>query len=50
MNDAEAEEEVNRIMAQVDKNNSGAIDYSGISSSLDYRICNGNYRSLEFAK
>ena len=29
MNAAEAEEEVNRIMAEVDKNNSGAIDYSG---------------------
>jgi calcium-dependent protein kinase len=26
---AEAEEEVNKIMQQVDKNNSGAIDYSG---------------------
>ena len=29
MNPAEAEEEVNKMMAQVDKNNSGAIDYSG---------------------
>ncbi len=29
MNAGEAEEEVNRIMSQVDKNNSGAIDYSG---------------------
>ena len=29
MNAAEAEDEVNRIMTQVDKNNSGAIDYSG---------------------
>lgn len=29
MNEAEAEEEVNKIMAQVDKNNSGEIDYSG---------------------
>lgn len=29
MNAGEAEEEVNRIMGQVDKNNSGAIDYSG---------------------
>lgn len=29
MNAAEAEDEVNRIMAEVDKNNSGAIDYSG---------------------
>lgn len=28
MNAAEAEEEVNKIMSQVDKNNSGAIDYS----------------------
>ena len=26
---AEAEEEVTKIMQQVDKNNSGAIDYSG---------------------
>jgi Ca2+-binding EF-hand superfamily protein len=30
MNDTEAEEEVNKIMAVVDKNNSGEIDYSGI--------------------
>jgi len=29
LNQAQAEEEVDRIMREVDKNNSGAIDYSG---------------------
>lgn len=29
MNAAEADEEINRIMDLVDKNHSGAIDYSG---------------------
>lgn len=32
MGATEAEEEVNKIMAQVDKNNSGSIDYSGRGS------------------
>jgi Ca2+-binding EF-hand superfamily protein len=30
MNDFQAEEEVDKIMKSVDKNNSGAIDYTGI--------------------
>jgi hypothetical protein len=34
MNAAEAEEEVNRIMLQVDKNSSGVIDYSGTIYAL----------------
>ena len=29
MNDFQAEEEVDKIMKSVDKNNSGAIDYTG---------------------
>jgi Ca2+-binding EF-hand superfamily protein len=42
MNEAEAEEEVNRIMSEVDKNNSGAIDYSGKARLIMVRIryCN----------
>lgn len=31
MNEVQAEEEVNKIMQSVDKNNSGAIDYTGLS-------------------
>jgi calcium-dependent protein kinase len=38
MGQAEAEEEVNKIMAQVDKNNSGEIDYSGTNTSSQPRI------------
>jgi len=30
MNEVQAEEEVNKIMQVVDKNNSGAIDYTGL--------------------
>ena len=30
MNEVQAEEEVNKIMQSVDKNNSGAIDYTGL--------------------
>lgn len=31
LNEAEAEDEVDRIMTEVDKNQSGAIDFSGMS-------------------
>jgi calcium-dependent protein kinase len=34
LNEAEAEEEVDRIMKSVDKNDSGAIDYSGTTISM----------------
>lgn len=34
MNEVQAEEEVNKIMQSVDKNNSGAIDYTGYKKIL----------------
>lgn len=36
MNDFQAEEEVEKIMKSVDKNNSGAIDYTGSSVPLSF--------------
>ncbi len=43
MNEVEAEDEVNKIMTQVDKNNSGLIDYSGFKFKLNkFRIRFGN--------
>jgi calcium-dependent protein kinase len=46
MNPLEAEEEVNRIFLQVDKNNSGEIDYSGnqILYYYPYRVRDGYNR------
>ena len=39
MGEQEAIEEVNRIMVEIDKNNSGQIDYSGNLILLMIRIC-----------
>ena len=40
MTELQAEEEVERIMKEVDKNNSGSIDYSGLLFNKKYnRIC-----------
>jgi hypothetical protein len=43
LNQAQAEEEVDKIMSAVDKNHSGAIDYSGCDSDINKnRIRDGN--------
>lgn len=39
MNKVQADEEVDRIMINVDKNNSGAIDYTGLIKLSIYYIC-----------